>query len=131
MASELLQLQWRFTRLLAQLMSFVHQQQGWELSLAEGRVTRARKVSVDGRVVIAEDRVHMANPPSLHYDGLAQDLNLYVNGVYIQDGKHPAWLEIGTYWKSLDDDCAWGGDFGGYHSGKDSNHFSLRYGGKE
>lgn len=68
------------------------------------------------------DAEHMRG--SLHYQRCAIDLNLFVDGEYISDGSHPAYRELGAFWKSLDDLCAWGGDFG------DANHFSIRDGGK-
>jgi hypothetical protein len=62
---------------------------------------------------------------SLHYEKLAQDLNLFVEGEF-KDDDCPEWQEIGTYWKSLGTDCAWGGDF----RSLDLNHFSIRWDGK-
>lgn len=64
-------------------------------------------------------------PGSLHYLGLANDLALYINGVYMEDTD--AYKFLGDFWKSLDKDCCWGGDF----KKKDGNHFSMTYGGKK
>lgn len=58
---------------------------------------------------------------SLHLDGLALDLNLYRNGVYLGQTTHHA--ELGRYWESIGG--AWGGGWG------DGNHYSLAYGGKK
>lgn len=98
-----------FVKLLGQLIDFVYES-GYEFTLGEGYVS-----SHTGHMV-----------GSLHYKKLAQDLNLFVDGVYIT-GTHPAWNKIGKYWKSLHPLCAWGGDF----SIRDYNHFSLAYGGKK
>lgn len=59
-------------------------------------------------------------PNSFHYRRLAVDLNLFVNDQY-QPSYCPEWQELGDYWKSLDPNCTWGGDF----KNKDYNHFSY------
>jgi hypothetical protein len=64
---------------------------------------------------------HMKN--SLHYEGLAVDIDLCDSkGNYISSA-HPKMF--GDYWKSLNPDCAWGGDF------NDSNHYSIKFGGRK
>ena len=106
---------------LEKLFAYAHQQ-GMELTLGEGYIQEGRKAR-DGRLF--HDGVHM--PGSLHYDRLAIDLNLFVRGEYISDGKDLAWIDLGAFWESLDpENCAWGGRF---KSG-DSNHFSIRWGGR-
>ena len=64
---------------------------------------------------------HMAN--SLHFDGLAADIDLTKDGFYLSDGKDHA--QFGEYWKTLNKDCTWGGDFG------DPNHYSVTLGGRK
>ena len=65
---------------------------------------------------------HMKN--SLHYDGLAQDIDLLdKDGNYMDKTEDHA--KYGAYWKSLDPLCAWGGDFG------DGNHYSVMDGGRK
>ena len=61
---------------------------------------------------------------SLHTQRLAIDLNLFINGAYIMNSE--SYAPLGAYWKSLDPDCCWGGDF---TSHPDGNHFSLTFGG--
>lgn len=97
-----------FVKLLGQLIQFIYDN-GYELTLGEG--------------FRSDKQGHMAG--SLHYIKLAQDLNLFIGGVYIEND-HPAWHKIGNYWKSLNSLCVWGGDF----PKKDYNHFSLTDGGK-
>lgn len=97
-----------FVFLLAKLVRFI-ESNGWELTLGEG--------------FRSDLKGHM--PGSLHYVKLAQDLNLFVGGKYIE-GEHPAWPVIGSFWKSLHPLCAWGGDF----VSRDFNHFSLAHEGK-
>jgi|SRR3990170_8306100 len=69
---------------------------------------------------------------SLHTIRLAIDLNLFKNGVYLTNSED--YQMLGEYWKSLDPDCAWGGDFkqfkaadGSWKGGPDGNHFSLAH----
>lgn len=59
-------------------------------------------------------------PFSLHYLRLAVDLNLFVDNKW-RKTYCPEWQILGDYWKSLDKDCTWGGDF----KQKDYNHFSY------
>lgn len=98
-----------FTKLLGQLIVFVYDS-GYELTLGEGYVSTKTG--------------HMVG--SLHYIKLAQDLNLFVDGVYITS-THPVWNKLGKFWKSLHPLCAWGGDF----FSKDYNHFSLEHEGRK
>jgi len=66
---------------------------------------------------------------SLHYSRLAIDLNLFVrtprrNWEYVTDSNHSVWIDLGTFWESLDPLCRWGGRFA------DANHVSITYRGK-
>jgi len=61
---------------------------------------------------------------SLHFAGLAVDLAIYKNGVYLTGTKDYAFA--GEYWKSRGPEFSWGGDF----TKADGNHFSIVYGGK-
>ena len=63
---------------------------------------------------------HMAN--SLHFDGLAVDIDLTKDGFYLSDGKDHQ--QFGEYWETLDKDCRWGGRF------SDANHYSVTMGGR-
>lgn len=109
-----------FLQCLSQLIRYAGEQ-GYELSMGESFVYLKRK-SRDGKTF--EDGVHMAG--SLHYSGLAADLNLFVKGEYIKDGGHEAWLRLGEFWEGLDPLCRWGGRF----KSVDSNHFSIAHGGR-
>lgn len=56
---------------------------------------------------------------SKHYDKLGGDLNLFINGEYKIDSE--AHRPLGNYWKSLNKDNRWGGDF----TVKDGNHYEY------
>lgn len=68
---------------------------------------------------------HMLN--SLHHVGLAQDVLLYINGVYAN--KTEAYAPLGEYWENLGKTknlpLAWGGRF------NDGNHFSMAWAGRK
>ena len=105
------------TKCLGALLQYAGEQ-NLELTLGEGFVQTPRKTR-DGKLVA--DGVHQVN--SLHYVRLAQDLCLFIDGVYISDGSHPAWKNLGEYWEALSPgDTSWGGRF----PSMDSNHFEVR-----
>lgn len=58
---------------------------------------------------------------SAHKQRLAIDLNLFKDGAYLTTTE--AHKPFGDYWKALDVDHVWGGDF------DDGNHYSKRHGG--
>lgn len=60
---------------------------------------------------------------SLHLSGLAVDLNLFKDGVWLTTTEDHR--PLGEYWKSLRPENCWGGDF----TNKDGNHYSHEYGG--
>lgn len=64
---------------------------------------------------------HMPN--SLHYEGLAQDVDLTKDGFYLAETNDHR--QFGEYWESLDKDCLWGGRWG------DGNHYSVEYQGRK
>lgn len=120
-----------FTKLSAELIIWVdsHNGQGgeeevWEVAWSEGYVKDTDAADGD------HDGPHMAG--GAHYLGTGGDLNLYVNGEYITDGKHRVWAIIGAKWKTMHPRARWGGDFKN-KAGKpkmDSNHISIEYAGR-
>jgi hypothetical protein len=60
---------------------------------------------------------------SNHRIGLAEDYNLFKDGVYLT--KTEDWTEIGEWWEKLHPLCRWGGRF------SDGNHFSLEHEGRK
>lgn len=57
---------------------------------------------------------------STHRKRLAIDLNLFVDGKYIIDGEHPAWVLLHDYWDLLG---------GAKRILRDMNHFSYKHNG--
>lgn len=56
---------------------------------------------------------------SYHTKKLAIDLNLFKDGKYLTSTE--SHRQFGEYWKTLDPECTWGGDF----KNSDGNHFSY------
>ncbi len=61
---------------------------------------------------------------SLHYEGLAVDIDLFLDGEYLENTEDHT--PFGEYWEGLHRDCRWGGRF----KASDGNHYSLTYLGK-
>ena len=103
-----------FTAALGALIAWALTQ-GYEVALGEGmdRVTLKDPTSD-----------HM--PKSLHNIGLAQDLDLYKDGVWLS--KTEDHTPLGEWWEAYGTQhnlpLAWGGRF------KDGNHYSLAWGGR-
>ena len=108
------QQQQRFLPLLAKLIGFAYEN-GYTLTAGELYRTpeQAAFNAASGKGI----------SNSLHTQRLAVDLNIFQAGVYLASG--PGYKVLGDYWKTLDPDCAWGGDF---HK-PDEDHYSLSWGG--
>lgn len=76
---------------------------GYEVTLGDGRCTVGHKNN------------------SLHYIGLAQDLNLFKDGKYLQSTEDHKTL--GEWWESIGG--SWGGRF------NDGNHYSIEHEGRK
>ena len=109
------QKQRKFTHLIGKLILWVCEQKGWQLSFGDAYR------SPEQAQLNAQKGIGVAN--SLHTQRLAIDLNLFIDGQYQTDSE--AYRPLGEYWKSLDSEAAWGGDF----SKPDGNHFSLAHNG--
>lgn len=100
--STLGELQRKFTLMVAKLIIHAYEN-GWELTLGEG---------------FDDDGVgHMKG--STHYIKLGQDLNIFKNGVWLQDGTGHDKLH--DYWDTLG---------GAKRIDKDLNHYSVEYQGR-
>ena len=102
----------RFTELVARFILWCYDN-GYELTFGECYRTPEQAA------LNAASGTGIAN--SLHTKRLAIDLNLFVNGEYRTETE--AYKQVGEYWKTLDPEARWGGDF----SRPDGNHFSLEH----
>lgn len=98
-----------FTRMLVQLITEMLRQ-GYQVTLGSGYCEPGEGKHMKG---------------SLHYRRLAQDLNLFKDGVYLTKTEDHA--PFGKYWESLHPDCRWGGRF---TDPPDGNHYSIAHEGK-
>ena len=104
----------RFTELVGRLILWAYDN-GYELTFSEAYRTPEQAA------LNARKGSGVSN--SLHTQRLAIDLNLFVNGDYKTDTE--SHKPLGDYWKSLDPESRWGGDF----SKPDGNHYSLEHNG--
>lgn len=107
--SELLKKQWRFMRMLPDLIAYAHSL-GYELTLGDG----FRDPRVFGQV---GERRGYGHPKSGHKLRLAIDLNLFKDGELLTTTE--SHRVLGEFWKRQGG--AWGGDF------DDGNHYSLEH----
>ena len=105
----------RFTRLVGLLIEYAYKN-GMELTFGDAYRSpeQARQNADSGKGIVN----------SLHCERLAVDFNLFIDGVYQTDSA--AYRELGEFWESLGEDCAWGGRF----KRPDGNHFSIKHGGR-
>ena len=105
-----------FSLAIAQLLLYAHTL-GYEVALAEGMDRRTEKDPTSD---------HMTG--SLHDIGLAQDLDLYLKGVYLMATEDHS--PLGMWWEEYGVEqglpLVWGGNF----SSQDGNHYALRFNGK-
>lgn len=92
-----------------------------EFAFDEGTVKNPRKIRVPaGFTTEAEDAVHRRG--SRHYEGLALDLLVYINGVYVTSSEHPIWREMDAMARAIDPRLSFGIEF------HDANHLSWEEG---
>lgn len=103
-----------FTRMIADLIIYAYESE-WELTFGDAY----RDPRLHGQM---GEKKSYSSANSNHKIRLAVDFNLFVKGVYITDGNHPAYKSLGEYWESLGG--SWGGRF------NDANHFSLEHQGR-
>lgn len=102
----------KFAQLVGKLIDWAYAN-GYELTFGEAwRSDEEAKIQADKGAGIVN---------SLHRLRCAVDLNVFKDGAFQTDIE--AYRPLGEYWKTLDPDCAWGGDF----SRPDSDHFSLAW----
>ena len=102
-----------FAKLFGEWLVWVHTLPGVSVALSEGYVG----------ISAPHSGPHIKNGG--HYNKLAHDVDLFVDGLYISDGNHPMWQKIGQQWEGMHSETRWGGHF----STVDSNHISIIYNG--
>lgn len=107
--------QQKFTMLVAKLIMWAYQND-YRLTFGEAyRTPEQAALNAKSGKGIAK---------SLHTQRLAIDLNLFIGQTYAMSTEQ--YKPLGDYWKTLDVDARWGGDF---TTRPDGNHFSLEDGG--
>lgn len=118
-----------FSKLLSQMMLWINEQPGWEAFYDEVKVItpRAGRLVDTGKLVVVKDAVHghKGTKKSWHWEGLAADIQLFINSVWITNSDHPAWLIIGRKWESKHPKCTSGIRW------SDANHLSFGEGSKD
>jgi len=105
--------QQRFTTCIGKLITYADSK---KYGLTQGDAYRDPRVHGEFR---EKNSYSAAN--SVHKIRLAHDFNLYIDGEWISDVGHPAWLDLGEHWEAMDSDARWGGRF------NDANHFSFEH----
>lgn len=110
----------RFTDQLMDLLTYA-KSQGYDAAIDQVKRTQ---VEANANAEHGVGIVH-----SLHLLGLAGDLLLYKQGVYLD--KSEAYEFLGVYWEGLSPDARWGGRFKDEHGRPkpDGDHFSLEHNG--
>lgn len=106
-----------FARMMTVFEAWVYSHPGWEMT--DGEAHRPEEMAE----IYAKMGIGIKD--SLHSKRLARDKNFFINGVYQQETE--AYRPLGEFWKSLDPNNRWGGDF---HDSKgkpkpDGNHFEY------
>ena len=105
----------RFTKCIGMLILWAYEN-GYELTFGEAHRTpeQAALNAQKGTGIVK----------TVHTERLAVDFNLFVDGVFQTTTE--AHRPLGEYWKSLDPDARWGGDF----TKPDGNHYSFTHEGR-
>lgn len=100
-----------FAKLIAQLILYAYEN-GYEVTLGDAY----RDPRVHGE---QGDKMSYSAALSAHKNRLAEDLNLFRNGEYLErtEDHRP----LGEYWETLHPLCRWGGRF------RDGNHYSIEH----
>lgn len=105
----------RFTECIGRLITWAYEN-GYELTFGDAYR------SPEQAATNATAGTGIAN--SVHTIRLAVDFNLFVNGQYMATSE--AHRPLGEYWKMLDPEARWGGDF----KKQDGNHYSFSHEGR-
>ena len=105
----------RFTQCIGRLIAWAYEN-GYELTF--GDAYRSPEQAT------ANAKAGTGIAASVHTQRLAVDFNLFIDGTFQQTTE--AHKPLGDYWKSLDPDARWGGDF----TKPDGNHYSFTHDGR-
>lgn len=116
--SDLTDRQEKFARLLPRLLDYVN---------AQGYGVRLGETWRSDATAHLDQLAGKGIDHSLHRLRLAVDFMLAKDGQLLTDSKDYAFA--GAYWKALDTDCCWGGDFKDAKGDPkpDGDHFSITY----
>ncbi len=102
-----------FAKLIGGLLHYIYSQE-YEVTFGEAYRTPEQAA------LNAKSGAGISN--SLHTKRLAMDLNLFKDGVWLQEsGDHKP---FGEWWKAQHSLCRWGGDF---EHRPDGNHYSIEH----
>lgn len=104
------QKQRKCSKLVGRLIDWAYKN-GYEIVLGEAYRTKEQQ-----ELYVAAGKSKTMN--SKHLKCLAIDINLFKDGKYLTET--PDYKPLGDYWKSLDPECVWGGDWGW-----DGGHFQY------
>ena len=104
------QKQRKCSQLIGRLIGWAYDN-GYEIVLGEAFRTKEQQ-----ELYVAGGKSKTMN--SKHLKCLAIDINLFKSGKYLTET--PDYKPLGDYWKSLDPECVWGGDWGW-----DGGHFQY------
>lgn len=102
-----------FTKLIPRLIDYIYEM-GYEATLGDA----FRDPRVHGAIGV---KMGYGHPNSAHKSRLAIDINLFKDGVFLQNTEdHKI---FGEWWEKQDPDARWGGRF------RDGNHYSFEHNG--
>lgn len=102
----------KFTLLISKLIQWAYAN-GMELTLGEAYRTLEQQ-----EIYFKQGKSKTL--ASKHLERLAVDFNLFIGGQYKTDKE--SYKPLAEYWKSLDPECVWGGDFNNF---ADCVHFQY------
>ena len=103
----------KFAKYVGMLLTWIYQDPQYGVVL--GEVERPHEMQV---LYLQTGKSRVQH--SFHEDSLAIDISLFIKGAY--QTKSEEYKPLGDYWKSLDPENVWGGDFSTLHDG---NHFQY------
>lgn len=106
-----------FTRMLTRLLNFAFDKD-WGITLGEAwRSEETQKLYFEKKI----SKVKYGH----HQKRLAIDLHIFINDVYNDDPEN--YKILANYWKNLDPDNIWGGDWSGEFFGVSGDYHHFQY----